>query len=750
MKENIRFKKVSIFCQYSNTYKRVIKDLSFEIKNSEILSIVSENEYERNILRKAFIKEANISSGIFSFDNEWINNSSQIKKITTVISQKEFDNVSSMQTALDFIIKNNNNEYSLDKEYEKKITKLKNELKKINKNIKIYSSPKSFYNNQHNLRVKNYRKYISENDRYISVQEKIYSEKNKLIKKVYRFKKNKEELLHKHSFDINDINISSKELINKKRKEVGDEIINLKKMLLKEKEEIKKRGNKVNSKNHHNEIVYNRLKKQSRRFVKHILGIEFTGIELSNDFKTYFQDFLEINTKKEFFENFDLLIEKIDLLTEVLGEKYIHKLMDWKAFLHNIEADSSAINTKTYGKVNDKILKDISKDIYFYERAIKDIDERLAIVDKSDKKEKIHLMRKTWELKRLSLRYEKQIMIEKLEVIWENRNKVIETSLSHSKLNINEFYNAIKNYKKKLLIIDVAFINWKKKQKIKALKLNLKQRIQINNDFIKKNNRLINELERSLDSSELYLAIKNSYISEFSSYSYERIKNKINNTSKKDFLDKYKKKIETLNNEKENLSYQIKETKNKRKLLKIELELKVLDLFDEVNLNASHTATLFSKLDETEMQKIFLVKSILKEKKFIIFSDQKFLDNEDMIKILRIFKEKYGVTFLILTKDIELASKISDTVVVIRDGELCEIISGNKILKNKIHPYTENIIKNIDEIRFKTRESEYIIEQMNTVDRTPYSVLDIHSVSKNHYVYSTKKEYDKWTNKIKK
>jgi len=58
----------------------------------------------------------------------------------------------------------------------------------------------------------------------------------------------------------------------------------------------------------------------------------------------------------------------------------------------------------------------------------------------------------------MSLRYQKQILIEKVEIIIDNKNKIIENSLLHSNDNLSAFYTTIKNYKKKILLIDIAFL----------------------------------------------------------------------------------------------------------------------------------------------------------------------------------------------------------------------------------------------------------------------------------------------------
>ena len=745
MDKKVIFNKVNVFGEIENTYKKIIKNLSFDIKESEIISIVSENKYEKNIIKKTLVKDVNLSSGKIEFKGFSLKDDSLIKNMTGVISKTKFDNVSKTQTVIDFVIKNKNVEFLIGESYNSEIYNLEKSLNEVKKNIKIFSSKENYFQFQHQNRIEKYISFINENDSYILEQKKIHDQIQSLVNENKEYENIKDSLIKKHAIDIRDVHIFSKKLIKNKRKKIDDKIVYLSEMLRKEKEEIKKRVNKVHSKIHHNELVYNRLKKQTERFVKRYLSLNFEGVELNEDFKKLFSLFIDSNDKKDFFENFDILIEKMDVLINTLSEEHSRKLIEWKAFLLNIEGDASAINTSTYNKINDWILNDIKKDIDFYNRSVEDIDKKLKDVNSKDRKERIHLLRKNWELETISLRYQKQIFREKIDVITESKNYIIETSLLHSNNSLNEFYSSIGDYKKKILTIDIAFILWKEKQKIKSLKLDLKQRIKMNNDFIQKNNIKIPKLNKFLDKEATYLSINDSLVGSFIFDSYKKMKDKILNTNNDKFNEIYSEKIIELKIEKKTIIEKLKSTKDQKKTIRIELELKMLDLFDEVKLNVSCASNKFSSLTYEQKQKVFLIKSILSGKKLIIIDEPNFKEETYFKSILDIFKNKYGLTFLLLTNDIEEASLFSDVVVVVWLGLLCEINSGKNIISNPIHPYTKNILREVKEIRFKDREIKEVFNQLKFIKRSPYSVLELFELKEGHYIYATQEERKNWT-----
>ncbi len=61
---------------------------------------------------------------------------------------------------------------------------------------------------------------------------------------------------------------------------------------------------------------------------------------------------------------------------------------------------------------------------------------------------------------------------------------------------------------------------------------------------------------------------------------------------------------------------------------------------------------------------------------------------------LQIQKER-KVSFLFITHDLRVARHMSDEVLVMKDGEVCETASREVIFKDPEHPYTRSLIQQI-------------------------------------------------------
>jgi len=235
----------------------------------------------------------------------------------------------------------------------------------------------------------------------------------------------------------------------------------------------------------------------------------------------------------------------------------------------------------------------------------------------------------------------------------------------------------------------------------------------------------------------IYHSIKDSMISSFAINNHEKLIKKMNEISNDEFKEKFEKKLIELNFKMHEKIDEINKVKEQIKTIKIELELKVLDLFDEVKLSMSCTAMPFSELDSKQKQKVFLVKSILKGKKFIIFSTPNFSDDEnEMFDLLNIFKTKYGITFLLLTNNINTTLK-TDNVAVIKDGLLCETNIGKELVRKAVHPHTKDLIKESIKKNFASSKEKKLF-----IKRTNYSILETFKLNDHHSVYSTKDEID--------
>ncbi|MCG8482693.1 MAG: ABC transporter ATP-binding protein, partial [Clostridia bacterium] len=71
------------------------------------------------------------------------------------------------------------------------------------------------------------------------------------------------------------------------------------------------------------------------------------------------------------------------------------------------------------------------------------------------------------------------------------------------------------------------------------------------------------------------------------------------------------------------------------------------------------------------------------------------LDVSVQAKIMKLFmelQESRGLTLLFITHNIALARKISDRIIVLKNGEIVEYGHSAAIIRAPVHPYTKSLI----------------------------------------------------------
>lgn len=66
---------------------------------------------------------------------------------------------------------------------------------------------------------------------------------------------------------------------------------------------------------------------------------------------------------------------------------------------------------------------------------------------------------------------------------------------------------------------------------------------------------------------------------------------------------------------------------------------------------------------------------------------------EEVVRLLKFYREEKGYTFLIITHSIELTRKVSDYIYIIQNGEIVDEGSWEKLVSSPAHPYTEEITR---------------------------------------------------------
>ena len=126
---------------------------------------------------------------------------------------------------------------------------------------------------------------------------------------------------------------------------------------------------------------------------------------------------------------------------------------------------------------------------------------------------------------------------------------------------------------------------------------------------------------------------------------------------------------------------------------------KVKKTLEEVSLPSSETflKKYPHQLSGGELQRVTIARALVNDP-FLLIADEptSFLDVSIQAKILKLLMElqnQRGLTLLFITHDIALARKVSDRILVMKEGRIIEGGSGADLIAYPRHPYTKTLIK---------------------------------------------------------
>ncbi len=117
----------------------------------------------------------------------------------------------------------------------------------------------------------------------------------------------------------------------------------------------------------------------------------------------------------------------------------------------------------------------------------------------------------------------------------------------------------------------------------------------------------------------------------------------------------------------------------------------VYELVEMVGLKEEHLERYPHELSGGELQRAVIARAIALKPKFIVCDEPtSMLDvsvQASIVHLLMNLKRQFGLSYLFITHDLELADAIADRVAVMYRGQIVE--EGNGVLKDPIHPYTK-------------------------------------------------------------
>jgi oligopeptide/dipeptide ABC transporter ATP-binding protein len=141
---------------------------------------------------------------------------------------------------------------------------------------------------------------------------------------------------------------------------------------------------------------------------------------------------------------------------------------------------------------------------------------------------------------------------------------------------------------------------------------------------------------------------------------------------------------------------------------------RIANLLESVNLSPDYMFRYPYEFSGGQRQRIGIVRALSLDPRLVICDEPvSALDvsiRAQVLKLLKQFKKKLGLTFLFITHDLSLAEYISDRIAVMYLGKIVEVISTEEFYSNSRHPYSEALISALPIADPNKRKVKIILE----------------------------------------
>ena len=149
-------------------------------------------------------------------------------------------------------------------------------------------------------------------------------------------------------------------------------------------------------------------------------------------------------------------------------------------------------------------------------------------------------------------------------------------------------------------------------------------------------------------------------------------------------------------------------------LKKNEIKETVLNLLEQVDLQAEHLTRYPHEFSGGQRQRIGIARAIALKPKFIVADEPvSALDVSIQAQILNLLldlKEQYLLTMLFISHDLSVVKYVADKVMVMYLGKVVEIADADKLYSSPLHPYTISLLEITPTINPKHKRSRNILK----------------------------------------
>lgn len=148
-------------------------------------------------------------------------------------------------------------------------------------------------------------------------------------------------------------------------------------------------------------------------------------------------------------------------------------------------------------------------------------------------------------------------------------------------------------------------------------------------------------------------------------------------------------------------------------LKKADIENKVKEILNDVGLSPAYYNRYPHEFSGGQRQRIAIARAISINPEFIVCDEPvSALDvsiQSQVINLLMDLKEKYDMTYLFISHDLNVVHHIADRVAVMYLGKVVELAETNKLFINPFHPYTKALLSASPVIKGEVKKEKILL-----------------------------------------
>ncbi len=133
------------------------------------------------------------------------------------------------------------------------------------------------------------------------------------------------------------------------------------------------------------------------------------------------------------------------------------------------------------------------------------------------------------------------------------------------------------------------------------------------------------------------------------------------------------------------------------KLSKAERKAAVVDMLEQVGLGEDYVNRKPDELSGGQRQRVAIAAAVITRPALVIADEPvSALDvtiQAQILQLLRSMQQRYGLSYLFISHDLNVVYELCDRVLVMRDGCIVEQGDVEQIYANPQHPYTKQLLK---------------------------------------------------------